>query len=373
MKTRLQLAVVVVGVLTLPAGGAPPRKAPAVDLYGDPLPAGAVARLGTVSLSDEDGGKVAYSADGKAVYDIRYLPDGKTLGSTAADRTLRLWRPADGTAVRTLPLGKVTRAISLDGTLLAISGLVEPRRPTNYLPQREKILEVRDTLTGKLRQQLTHGGNVVRAAWAPDGGTLAVSTEEADVYLWDTVTGKLLRRWAAPAQWSLAFSPEGKTVATGDDDCTVRLWEAASGRLLRRLGTALDRSRFEGLVIAGTTSIAFAPDGKTVAAAVTWQNTIFVWNAASGKELCQCKGHPSGHNPGWVYALAFSPDGKTLFSGSEDRTVRLWEIATGKERSRLEGHRGAVYTLAVSPNGTRLASGSEDCTILVWDLSAAGK
>ena len=75
---------------------------------------------------------------------------------------------------------------------------------------------------------------------------------------------------------------------------------------------------------------------------------------------------------GPVSALLFTPDGKTLISGSGDRLIRLWDPATGKERRRLQGHTGAVLSLALAPDGKRLASGSADCTVRIWNL-AIGK
>ena len=308
-----------------------------------------------------------------AVREVRFLPDGKTVAGISSDKTIRVWQSSTGKALRTLELAKLPRAIAPDGSLVAISGQVELMRPGSILPDREDTLELCDTSTGKVKHQLKHDNRVVRVVWAPDGATVAVGTEKGQLYLWDAATGKLRKRWAAPATWSLVFSADGKTLATGDNDCTVQLWQAVTGTFIRRFGKPLEREKLRRLVIAGTTSIAVSPDGKAVAAAVTYQNTIAVWDTSSGEEICQCLGHPFGHNEGWVYALAFSLDGKTLFSGSQDRTIRLWDAATGKERSRLQGHRGPVHTLALSPDGARLASGSKDCTILMWDLVSLTK
>jgi WD40 repeat protein len=85
---------------------------------------------------------------------------------------------------------------------------------------------------------------------------------------------------------------------------------------------------------------------------------------------------PAGRTPrkrmthgGAVWSVAFSPDGKTLASGSMDKTVKLWEVATGKVKATLKGHTDAVYSVAFSPDGKTLASGIFDKTILLWDVS----
>jgi WD40 repeat protein len=297
----------------------------------------------------------------------RFLPGGKALACAGADNTFRIWQLATGKLLRKLELPSRPRAMAPDGSLVAVSG------KGDWSEQREKSLEVWDTTTGKVRHTLQHQGRVARVAWAPDGATLAVGVEGEEVYLWDPATGKLRQRWAAAATWSLVFSADGQTLATGDGDCTVRLWQVATGKLLRQLGTPIDRAKFGGPIIAGTTAIALSPDGKIVAAGAVSLNTITVWNAATGEELRKWEAHPLGHNEGWIYALTFVADGKTLISASKDRTIRVWDSATGKERSLLRGHRGPVQTLVLSPDGTRLASGSQDGTLLIWGPLAAGQ
>ena len=117
----------------------------------------------------------------------------------------------------------------------------------------------------------------------------------------------------------------------------------------------------------GRVSVAYSPDGKTLASGSSGQD-----DQAVGRGDGQGKGHAQGTH-GCVSSVAFSPDGKTLASGSKDRTIKLWDVATGKEQATLKGHTGAgVVSVAFSPDGKTLASGSEDCTIKLWDV-ATGK
>jgi WD40 repeat protein len=87
-----------------------------------------------------------------------------------------------------------------------------------------------------------------------------------------------------------------------------------------------------------------------------------------GPPLRTLKGHQGG-----VWALAFSADGKSLASGSQDQTVRVWEVLTGKERLRLDGHAGGVFTVAFAPDGLHLASGGADGTAHIRDLRGSAR
>ncbi|MEA5505065.1 serine/threonine-protein kinase [Halotia wernerae UHCC 0503] len=113
-------------------------------------------------------------------------------------------------------------------------------------------------------------------------------------------------------------------------------------------------------------SVAFNPDGKTLATGSD-DKTIKLWNLATGQEIHTFKGHF-----GWIWSVAFSPDGKILASGSKDKTIKLWNLTTTEEIRTLTGHNDGITTVAFSPDGKTLASGSLDKTIKLWNL-ATGK
>ncbi|MCP4701500.1 MAG: AAA family ATPase [Gammaproteobacteria bacterium] len=119
-------------------------------------------------------------------------------------------------------------------------------------------------------------------------------------------------------------------------------------------------SRPKGAILA----VAFSPDGKTLATGSTDKNAR-LWDTASGYELRALKGHTD-----YILSVAFSPDGKTLATGSEDNSARLWNMSDGRELHILKGHTSKVWSVAFSPYGKTLATGSKDTSARLWDTSS---
>ncbi|MEZ4713426.1 MAG: BTAD domain-containing putative transcriptional regulator [Caldilineaceae bacterium] len=157
--------------------------------------------------------------------------------------------------------------------------------------------------------------------------------------------------------WSVVFSPDGRLLASSDDQ-TVQLWEIeTNGDLVQPRNCC---------TLVGHTSdvhtLAFSPDGAVLASA-GYDQSICVWNLASGAMLQRFSGHSS-----CIYSLAFSPDGRWIASGSDDQTIRLWELQSQNCRI-LRGHTERVYGVAFHPQGRLLATCSADHSVRLWDVA----
>ncbi|WP_255603262.1 serine/threonine protein kinase [Oscillochloris sp. ZM17-4] len=204
-------------------------------------------------------------------------------------------------------------------------------------------------------------GGVAMSTPAPAGGAAQATTPAAEQpaptaggVASATETFTQTQQIQEDAVGSVAYAPSGQVLAVGVGK-TIQL----------RTGDTLD----QGPTLIGHTgtisALAFSPDGAILASGAQDENTVILWDVATGQELRRLDGHT-----GWIRSLAFSPDGAALASGSTDTTVRLWDVARGQPLGVLEGHTDFLGNLAFSPDGSTLASASRDGTLRLWDVAS---
>jgi WD40 repeat protein len=264
---------------------------------------------------------------------------------------LQLWEAATGREIRRIegrPLSFFSVAFAPDGKMLASSG--------------NATLQLWDAATGReIRRIPGLKGLIEQVAFAPDGKTFAAGDEKG-AHLWDSATGTEIFRFPAIKKGpidSLCFGPEGKTIALRGGN-GVNVWNFETNREIT-------------WQVEPEEAIALSPGGKTLAMGDRLGRIrLFHFKEGETRQVAP-KPKQSYEYPESIHAVVFTPDGKTLISGGEDKLVILRDPVTGAERRRLEGHIGSVISIAIAADGKTIASGSEDGTALIWDLMTVGK
>jgi WD40 repeat protein len=392
----------------------------------------------TLVWTTADGKRVATLAGHTAENrDVAFHPRGDLLASCARDGVIRLWNIPSGNEMLALrghegpvntlafhPAGNLLVSGGEDWTLrgwdpttgearFVLRGHPSPVYSVAFTPAGDRLLSGDMAMNLRLWDDLgerdvrtlaSHGDRVRSVAHSRAGNLLVSGAADSKVVLHDARTGQVLKSFrTANYVAGVTLSPDGKQIAAIDDKRIVHLWDAETGNELATFpGDTND--------VSGTGRIAFSPDGKLLAAP-SGAKRIKVWEVATRKERFTFEGHGN-----WVEGMAFHPTLPLLASSSQDETVRLWDLETGKpgrvfrappncryihglafspdgkllaaammalpggqilvwetETGRLvhhlRGHTGWATGVAFSPDGRRLASSAQDETVRLWDLA----
>lgn len=388
---------------------------------------------GNITLWDTDTGERKQTLfEAMNVKRMEFNTTGDTLATTYRDGNTGIWNVETGKERLTLKSEIPSDAIlclafAPNSFLLAISDKI-------------KAISLYDSVTGELKHTLKgHRSLVQSAVFSPDGSRLASASGDRTIFLWDTETGQIIKEFTDEKQkvWQLAFNVDGTILAATNRIDSINLWDVNTGEHIRTLGVnsesigeiafSLDfrsliscssdgvmrkwnistgevtQSEYydfnyyndfsvrpdgstivalcndftalffdltsdtleipiKGDVVGGSKFIRMSPDGKTIAS-VQDNKTIVLYDSIDEQSLSI-----DTQQMAEINAIEFSSEGKTIGVGCEDNTVQLYDVGTGELKHNLKGHEDEVFSITFSSDGNIVASGGEDSTLRFWDI-----
>lgn len=358
-----------------------------LDAHGDPLPQGAVARLGSNRLRHKEN-----------VFGAAFAPDGKTFATVGSFESVHLWDVKTGRLSKTFRVGSSARCVCFTprGDRLIVGGFdgivrtLDARTGTEKHSVREQhrvpITDLCVSADGKLVLSIDqagqsipsdvetgrvgipyHGSSSNRFSGSVvlnDGQLFMALGSDGQVRKIETRSGQEVHKYNASSAWShhrtgnqaLAVSPDGKHLATAGPNRPLVVMDLATGKVLKRFDNLAGSDRIY--------SLTFSPNGRFLAASIPGAGLVFL-GLASGKELrrLEMDSVPS--------SVAFAPDGRTVALATGSALVRLLDLATADDVFPGGGHQGPVVGLHFTPDGNHLVSSGVKGEVCLWEVASS--
>ncbi|MCA9933857.1 MAG: winged helix-turn-helix domain-containing protein [Anaerolineales bacterium] len=351
---------------------------PGCDLAQADCQAISAGEDGSLILWDVAAGSVIRRFGGHAgpVYALAISPDGRTALSGSADSSLILWDIESGSMIHHLQGLRTAESTAADNEEAPhTEGHRGPVRDVIFAPDGRTAYSVADDLRTiywdleaglPLRADAFNAG-LYSVALSPDGRYVLLGRSDSQLILWSPYYGQPLLALLGHTSriQAVAFSPDGHQAISGSADGTMRLWDLRSGAEMRSMivnGSALD--------------VALSSNGKMILLAGA-SGDLHLWDYDSGTEIRRLVGHTETPFAGALFRpstgdssppLMAVSGGGDVFGVAEDNTLRLWNVETGQEIRRFEGHTDRLWDFDVSGDGRFAISASHDGTVCLWNL-----